>query len=419
MKKFFVAAIVLFIFFQSCAPPKVKLVTIDLKRSDFTEVIRASGSIQAVNTMNIMAPMNYYGSMTVAWVIPEGSLVNEGDSICSLKCDVMMQMLEQELRNMETLKADLQKLEADNALNRALLDAKMKENTAGMAISQLDSVQMRFAPPVKQQLMALELEKSHIEEKKLQKKYEAEKKIDESEIRQMNSRIIQAGVRLQRMQDQVKGLTIRAPKSGIVAKSDSPDNMIYSVNGEIVELGAYLKVGSQVYPRMSLMALPELTEMQVAVEVQEVDYKRISKGQKVDIQVDAAKNLKTTGSVKRKSLAAKTSYSSESKMKTYEVIISVDSLHAQMPPGLSARCQIFINQVKDTVVIPTVAIFEQDSAKIVYVAVGDKFKKSTIETGLSNSSQSIITKGLTGNETISLVEPPQNFIEKPKNSIHE
>ncbi|TSA36246.1 MAG: hypothetical protein D4R64_08085 [Porphyromonadaceae bacterium] len=419
MKSFFVISIGLFILFPSCAPKKANLITCDLKRSDYTEVIRASGTIQAVNTVNIMAPMNYYGSMTVAWVIPESSQVAKDETICILECTAIMQMLEQELRNVETLQADFKKLEADNALNRAMLDARMKENKAGMAISQLDSVQMRYAPRIKQQLMALELEKSHIEEKKLQKKYQAEMTIDETEIRQLKSRIIQAGIRVQRMQDQVKSLTIVAPNSGMVAKSDSPDNMVYSMDGGILEMGSYLKVGSQVYPRMALMALPELTEMQVSVEVQEVDYKRISKGQKVDIIVDAAKALRTTGSVKRKSLAPKNSYTGESKIKMYEVIVSVDSCHSRMPPGLSARCDIFISQVRDTVVVPTLAIFEKDSLKIVYVAEGDKFLQITVETGSSNSSQTIITKGLVGNETISLVEPPQNFIEKPKNSTHE
>lgn len=416
MKSFFVVAIVLFILFPSCAPKRAKLITCDLKRSDYTEVIRASGSIQAVNTVNIMAPMNYYGSMTVAWVIPEGSQVIQGDSICTLECAAMMQMLDQELRNLENLQADFKKLEADNALNRAMLDASIKENQAGMAISQLDSVQMRFAPRIKQQLMALELERSHIEEKKLQKKNEAGKKIDEAEIRQMKSRIIQGEIRVKSMQDKVKELTILAPKNGMIAKSESPDNMMYSMNGEVIGMGEYTKVGSQVYSRMVLMALPEMTEMQVAVEVQEVDYKRISKGQKVDIMVDAAKNLRTTGSVKRKSLAGKTSYSDsgESKIKMYEVIVSVDSCHSRMPPGLSARCDIFVSQVKDTVVVPTLAIFEKDSLKIIYVAEGDKFRSVPVETGSSNSSQTIITKGLAGNETISLVEPPKNYIEKPK-----
>ena len=68
--------------------------------------------------------------------------------------------------------------------------------------------------------------------------------------------------------------------------------------------------------------------------------------------------------------------------------------------------------MKDTIVVPTAAIFGRDSSKIVYVADGEKFIPVTVETGLSNSSNSIISKGLAGNETIALMEPPHNLIRK-------
>lgn len=420
MKKFFVTVIVVLILFQSCAPKKPNLVTCDLKKTDYTDVIHASGSIQAVNSTNLMAPRNYYGSLKVARAVPQGSHVEAGDTVCVLECAPMMQMLDQELRNLESLKADFKKLEADNALNRAMLDARMKENKAGMAISQLDSVQILFAPPLKQKLMALELEKSHILEKKLQKKDEAEKKIDETEIRQLNSRIIQAENRVKMMQEQVGGLSVVAPKSGVVTKSDGY-SMVYmmSMDGTIVEMGGYPKPGSQIFPEMPLMSLPELDEMQVSVEVREGDFKRIEKGQSVEIVVDAAGSLRTTGSVKRKSMAGKIDYYTDSRVKWYEVIVSVDSCHNRLQPGLSARCDIFVNRIRDTIVVPTLAIFQRDSMKVVYVADGDKFRPVPVETGFTNSSQTIITKGLTGTETISLMEPPQNFIEKKNKSTNE
>lgn len=422
MKKYFVSVIFLPIIFTCCSPPATHMVVCDLKRSDYTEVIRASGEIQAVNTVNVMAPQNYYGVMTVAWVIKEGSQVEKGDTICILECAALMQFLEQQQRNLEDLQAELKKLEANNALNRVMLEARMKENQAGMALSELDSVQMRFAPQVKQKLLALELEKAHIEERKIQKKTEAEKKIDETEVRQLNSRISQAASQVQILLDQVKSMTVVAPESGMIARSQAPDYMIMYSDGSVEQGGSkFIKVGSQVSRRMPLMALPDLNEMQVALEVQEIDFKRINKGQKVDILVDAANALRTTGSVKRKSLAGKDSYTDngESKIKMYEVIVSVDSLHSRMPPGLSAHCDVFVSQVRDTVVVPTVAIFEKDSMKIVYVAEGEKFRPTPVETGLSNSSQTVIIKGLNGDETIALIEPPQNYIEKPKNSTHE
>ena len=129
------------------------------------------------------------------------------------------------------------------------------------------------------------------------------------------------------------------------------------------------------------------------------------------IRVEASTNLNTTGKIKRKALAGKNT-KEKTAIKTYEVIISVDSCHSRMKPGLSATCRIIIDQVKDTIIVPAAAIFARDSLKIVYVAEGEKFIPVTVETGLSNSSKSIISKGLAGNETIALIEPPHNLIRK-------
>jgi HlyD family secretion protein len=420
MKIFFVSAIVLPFLFLSCTKSPTGLVVCELKKSDYTEMIRASGEIQAVNTVNIMAPVNYYGAMTVAWVISEGSQVDQGDTVCILESPAMMQFLEQQQQNLESLQAELKKLEADNALNRVMLDARVKENKAGMAISELDSVQMHYAPQAKKRILALELEKAHVEERKLLRKTEAEKKIDETEIRQLNSRIGQAASQVQILLDQVKSMTVVSPKGGIVARPQTSEYMVMYADGTVERGGSsFIKIGNQVSRRMPLMAIPDMVEMQVAVDVQEIDFKRIEKGQKVDILVDAAKALRTTGTVKRKSLQGKDSYSGVSKIKMYEVIIGVDSLHSLMPPGLSAHCEIFVSQVRDTVVVPTLAIFERDSLKIVYVANGDKFMPTPVETGSFNNAQTIVVKGLMGNETISLIEPPRKIIEKPKNSTHE
>jgi HlyD family secretion protein len=119
--------------------------------------------------------------------------------------------------------------------------------------------------------------------------------------------------------------------------------------------------------------------------------------------------LKTTGEIKRKTLVGNTR-NQESAIKVYEVVVSIDSLHSRLTPGMSAGCEIVINNVKDTVVVPTMAIFERDSLQIVYVADGNRFLAVPVETGLSNSSSSIVSNGLKGNETIALIEPPYNQI---------
>ena len=55
-----------------------------------------------------------------------------------------------------------------------------------------------------------------------------------------------------------------------------------------------------------VLQFPDLSKMQVSAEVAEADFKKIEKGQKVLITVDAAEKLTTTGKVNRKSLMGKT-----------------------------------------------------------------------------------------------------------------
>jgi hypothetical protein len=413
MKHIFIGVICFVLFLSACRQIHVNIVTYDLKRRDFVEKIEAEGTVQAVKNLAIVAPSVFANPLTVTHMAPMGSFVKKGDTICVLEAPQLLKYLENFTDNLENTQTELTKMEANNVLNMSMLLAQVEQNQAQMAISRLDSVQMKFAPPVKQQLLALELEMAKVEERKLTKKLEAQKKINESEIRQVKSRIIQAENYVQILRDQISKLTVTAPQDGMVAPSESPIMMFESMDGSSGSIGGDIKEGSKVYGEMSLVNLPDLSEMQVAVTVPENDYKRIDKGQKVTIRVDAADNLITTGMVKKKSLVGK-SNQAETKVKEYEIIISVDSCHSRMKPGLGAECEITINLTRDTVVIPTLAIFERDSSKVVYVSKGEKFVPVTIETGQSNSSVTIITKGLQGNETIALMEPPENYIEKQK-----
>lgn len=416
MKSYVKGLLFLSMFLSACAHGTREVVTMTLSRCDYNDTIIAGGTIRATRNTSIMAARDYYGNLTVDQVLPEGSRVEPGDTICVLKCEEMVKMLDERSRNLEILKADLKKLEADHALNLSVLEARLKENQAGLAIHQLDSIQMKFAPEAKKRLMELELAKARIEERKLLRKSEADKAIAEADLRQLRSRIIQAENELKGMDDKVKGLTILATSSGILTASEGAA-MIFMMNadGTDIQLGGYPKPGENIWPELPLMSIPDLTEMEVKLEVPEMDYKRIEQGQKVHITVDAAGGLNTTGLVKNKSLAAKMKYRGEAKLKYYEIIASVDSCHAKMMPGLSARGIISVTRVMDTVVLPTLAVFEKDSLKVVYVAEGQKFRIQQVETGLSNSSQTIISAGLKGIETIALAEPPPNLIEKRQN----
>jgi len=211
-------------------------------------------------------------------------------------------------------------------------------------------------------------------------------------------------------------MTIIAQRDGIVMRTEAPRMMIMSSEGSGT-FGGPIREGSVLPPfgNSAVLQFPDLSKMQVSAEVAEANFKKIEKGQKVFITVDAANKLATTGIVNRKSLMGKTAQRwSDSKVKFYEVIIDIDSCHTKMKPGLSADCMITLKEEKDTVFVPTLAIFERDSAKVVYVRNKGNFIPVKVETGSSGSSHTIITSGLKGDEVIALSEPPNSLIKNEK-----
>jgi HlyD family secretion protein len=401
--------LVLFVFFllllPACRQKKSNIITCDLKRKDYIETIDAIGTIQAVNNSIILAPVTPVSNLLqVTHLAKDGAHVKKGDTICIFDVPELSGMIEDYKVDLENMEGDLKKLEADNAMQLSLLNAQVETNKAETSISMLDSLKMKFATPTDKKLLALEMGKANIEKNKLQKKLSAQKRINNSELIKMSSRIMMQKNQLQMFQNQYNSLKIVSPVDG----------MVMHVRNYRLEGGNFLfgdiEEGSSTLSNMSVLQIPDMKTMQVLAEVSEADYKKIQNGQKVLINVEAASDLHTTGKIKRKTLQRANSQA-KTAIKTYEIVINVDSLHSEMKPGLSAICRIIIDQVKDTIVAPVAAIFEKDSLKIVYVEQGKKFIPVTVETGTSNSAFSIISKGLLGNETIALTQPSHNMIK--------
>lgn len=393
---------------SACGKKNEKILTITLQNSDYEEAIDATGTIQAVKTVNLTSPRVNVSGMTVTYLAEDGAQVRKGDTVCVIGAPELNTMVESFTTEMEKMEAELKKLEADNAMEIAMLNAQVAINKSQLAITMLDSAQMKYAPDVKKRLMALEMEKANIEKQKLSKKLAAQKKINMSEVMQLRSRIMIQKNRIDTYVNQLKSLKLVAPCDGIAQHYEMPLMRFLSSSGA-GSIGGKIEVGSSLFSNMTVLQIPDMSQMQVALDVPEIDFKRIKEGQSVSIDVDASGGLRTTGKIKTKTLGG-TPGREQSQVKIYQVIASVDSCHLKMKPGLSANCRIIIDHVADTVVIPAGAIFSRDSLKYVYVEKGKKFIPVAVETGLANGSKCIITAGLEGNETIALIEPPHNLV---------
>lgn len=396
----------------SCHKKGPEIISYDLETRDFIEEIHGIGTLESANNLTIVAPRVYSPLLKVAGLMEEGTMVEVGDTLCKLEASDISGFFYDKIKEYEKAKGDLITQEANNELQMSQLEAQLKENEVKAEASRLDSIQLKFAPTVKRRLLELELKKNQIIRDKILKKVEAQKRINEQSIRALKSQILQKEQQANIYQEQLDKLIVTAPKSGMLVYATSPFVVMISGDGT-ASSGGKTKIGASVFMDMPLLELPDLDSMQISLMVQEAEYKRIEKGQKVIIKPESSMGLPTTGTVKSKSLASnRMDYNF--KVKSYKVIIDIDSLDNQYLPGLSAGCDISIQNIKDTLAVPSISIFEKDSSKIVYVLKDELFEATVIETGTTNGSETIVTSGLAGNETIALREPPFNYILKPK-----
>jgi multidrug efflux pump subunit AcrA (membrane-fusion protein) len=102
----------------------------------------------------------------------------------------------------------------------------------------------------------------------------------------------------------------------------------------------------------------------------------------------------------------------KSKVKFFEIEASVIKTDQIPTPGLSANCEIFIKHIKDTIVIPQIAVFEEDSMKIIYVKSISGFEKRQIITGISSPKYTVVKKGVVRGESIALSKPDPILVTK-------
>lgn len=385
-----------------------------VSKAGYSETLDVAGSVRAVVNVPVIPPSSGFGEMSVLWLAADGSIVKKGDTLCVLSTPEMENTYRTMLTSIETLEAGLKKIEAENALNLAFQQAHLASCESRLRRSELDSQRMVYASEFQKKQHELEMRKVLIEKRKAEQKLASTRIIGQTNLAQAKARIIQEKTRAQSIADRLNSLTIIAQRDGMVLRTESPMIMISGSTGTGA-MGGPIREGSVLFMQSAVLQFPDLSKMEITAEVLEADYRAIEKGQRVDIVVDAADRLVTTGKVNRKSIIGRqTMIYNYSQVKFYEVIIDVDSCHSDLKPGLNADCKIWLQHLTEVVTVPLTALFEKEDSKVVYVANGRKYKPVEVETGYTGNSQCVILNGLSGDEVIALTEPPVNMIEKEK-----
>ena len=387
---------ILILTFLFCSQQDSKILTYNLEKQDFVNTVTATGIIEAKRFMVIPCPQ-IWPQPTISTLVAEGTLVKKDDVVCTMEAARVAMDYKNAQNELESVQAEYIKSEADIELNRALLESQVKSVEATAAISKLQLTQIEYVSPIKKKIIELQIQRSELEKSKINKKLASLKIIQQSELTRMKMKIKQAENKLNRAKTFLDQLTITSPVDGFVVYAE---NLI---------TGEKVKEGDALFGGMPMLKIPAVDVLQVKLNIDETQVKRIEKEQRALVLIDANPDIQLTGKVSKVASIGKP-INRESKIKVFDVIVELDSTDSDIQIGLTTTCKIFTQTFSDTLAVPLDCVFKKDSTNIVYIKNGPKFEKREIAIGKRGDDFIVVSSGLIGGEQLALMEPPQNQV---------
>ena len=383
----------------------------EVKKGLFEIAVTNSGELIAEKSIDIKGPEIGMGSdrgggggrggsgghdmhamdLKIQDIVPEGTVVKEGDYIAQLDRSTYSNTLKDELENLKTMQNNVDMKVLDTAVVLTNQSDDIKNQRFVVEEAAITLAQSKYEPPatIRQAEIALDKAKRSLDQKiKSYSLYVAQSTADLNHQKMHLSRQIRL---VDDLQNFISKFTITAPASGMV---------IYKKDRN----GTKRKAGSSVNPfDLVIATLPDLSSMISKVYVNEIDISKVKPGQKVNINVDAFPEKTYSGTVLTLANIGEQLPNSDSKM--FEVQIKVDGSDPILRPTMTTGNKIIIKTYNDAVYIPTECVQTgSDSIPFVY---GKNKTKEIVILGESNEKNVIVEKGLEPGRIIYLI-PPQN-----------
>jgi HlyD family secretion protein len=380
----------------------------EVKQGLFEISVTNSGELIAEKSVDIKGPEMGMGSdrggrgfdmhamdLKIQDLIPEGTVVREGDYIGQLDRTSYANSLKDELETLKTYQTnvDMKILDTAVVLSKQRDDIKNQRFTVEEA--EITLAQSKYEPPatIRQAEIALDKAKRTLDQKiKAYSLYVAQSNAD---LNYQKMRLARETRLVDNLQEYLSKFTIIAPASGMV---------IYKKDRN----GTKRKAGSSINPFDRVIAtLPDLSSMISKVYINEIDISKVKPGQKVNINVDAFPKKTYNGTVMSIANIGEILPNSDSKM--FEVQIKLDGSDPDLRPTMTTGNKILIKSYTDAIYVPTECVQTgSDSIPFVY---GKNKTRNIVVLGEANEKYIIIEKGLKAGSMVYLTPPvtPENF----------
>lgn len=164
------------------------------------------------------------------------------------------------------------------------------------------------------------------------------------------------------------------------------------IDGVITE--RFIKVGNTISANDNAFRITDMDPLLSYLFVPEKEFRRLKPGQSARMTVDAIPGEVFDASILRISPVV------DPETGTFKVTLAIDDPSERLKPGMFGRFQIIFDRRQNVLLLPRVAVLEDEAQQTVFVVEDGVARRRSIETGYSMGENIEVTGGLSGDETV-------------------
>lgn len=365
-----------------------------VKRDDLVLDVEVTGKLAAVSSDLLGPPgLPEIWDYKIAMMAPEGATVKKGDPVLAFDSTELRRKLEQKENERDAIQKEIERATANAKMTRRDEELRISEAEAKLRKAELKvdrptdltgSIELATAK------LDLELSKQELEYQ--QKKAEATHKLDDSNLAMLRGKLARAETRINETKSYIARMTIGSPRAATV---------IYASNNWNDQKK---KVGDTAWRQEKVIETAALDEMIAKGEIDEVDAAKAAVGQRVTFKLDAVPDVTFGGTVKAigKTVQRQSKKNPLKVMKLEIVLDKTDSV--RMRPGMRFRGAAETARIKNTLMVPSSAVFVTVQGPVAYKKTRSGFEAMPLKLGNRNKDWVEVLGGLQEGDAVSRVD---------------
>jgi HlyD family secretion protein len=365
--------------------------------------VHATGELRAGRTVTMVTPP-VGGMLRIVTLVQTGMPAKSGDIVVEFDPADQQYALEQAKSELDEAEQSIVKMKADAAVQDAQDEVALLTARFDVRRGELDTTANEFIGALEAQKNLLSLEEARRRLAQLLEDVKSRAATNQASLAVSLEKRNKAQLSMQRAQQVIDSLVMRAPFDGVVSLKENRD-----ASGGMIFWGMVLpeyRAGDQISPGRPVADVIQSGRMEVRAKIDESDRLNLVDGQPGVVEVDALPGEKFTARIGQLSGLANRAnfFESASVTRLFDVTLQFDNPDPRLKAGGSVRVTLEGKDMPNAIHVPRQAVFDKNGKNYVFVKTGERFEQRDVKVEQRTESR-VVLSGLAEGTEIALVDP--------------